>query len=857
MTATVKTVTGTVLAFFLVSILAYVPLSSAEPYVQAHVQSAAEVDWVPASDLDENQQQLLPWYCDGLYIQPEAFRERTHQSDHKRSNHKKPKNSPPNENQPIHVSARDALHVADHSTTFTGDVEIQQGSRRINSEFASMDAATDIATLQGPVAIRETGLLLHGRQASGNLFAGTGVIDGATFLLHQSRMQGSATQIHKKANNELLIEDGDFTRCNPGKNTWSMQGKNIRLVTDEGYGVARDLTIRVKNVPVAYFPYFRFPINDERQSGFLMPGIGQDSDGGTELDIPYYFNLAPHHDATYRFRSMWKRGLIHEAKYRRLTKNTNNLIDGAIILKDDIYDDRTELDLRSGAITPGIEKRDRWLVHATHDGGRNHRWKSSIRYSAVSDNDYLSDIGGSVGSASPHQMSQVNDRNLENRTTPALDRIGSISYHGHKWKSKIQVQGFQSLDDFALEQYEKLPELSVSYRDKYDFLTLDTKFRYTHFDRDTDNLRGALAITGQRGVVDATLAMPVRRAWGFVIPALNLIHRKYNLSNTAATVSNSPSLTTPSLSLDSGLVFDRFFRWRNKKFQQTLEPRLFYLYTEFDRQDDLPRFDASASTPSYSQMFRRNRFSGYDRIADTHQMSIGVSTSLLSADTGAEFLKASIGQIQYFKNREVVFQPKTGDDLSANSSALFTELRLALGANLSMNSSFEWEPRNGRSNRGKYSLKYRPDEYKIVNLSYSYTSSEVQSARLFQRQEESDLSFIWRIASKWSAIGRWNFGWDDDQTIESLLGVEYNDCCWKFRVVFRRFIEDPRLMTITFDDPSSPAGQSQFTRLDHRADSGIFLEFQLKGLAELGGRLDRLLEDSIPGYRARENRIGM
>ena len=127
----------------------------------------------------------------------------------------------------------------------------------------------------------------------------------------------------------------------------------------------------------------------------------------------------------------------------------------------------------------------------------------------------------------------------------------------------------------------------------------------------------------------------------------------------------------------------------------------------------------------------------------------------------------------------------------------------------------------------------------------------------FQNQEESDVSFIWPIAGKWSLIGRWNFGWDDDQTIESLFGVEYNDCCWKLRIVSRRFLEDPRLLVIVIDDPSSPGGRTEITTLDNRANAGIFLEFQLKGLADLGGRLDRFLEDSIPGYRARENRIGM
>ena len=833
MTATVKTVIGTVLAFFVIFSLAYIP--------SIHAQSAAEVDWVPAGELDEQQRQTLPWYCDGLYIQPEEFREQT-QAD---------------ELLPIHISAQDVLHVARHSTTFTGDVEIQRGARRINAAFVSVDTATDIATMHGPVTIREPGLLLQGEDATGNFVTGTAAINGATFLLHQSQLRGSAAEIYKDENNQLLIRDGVFTRCDPQQNTWSMHGQSILLRTREGYGVARNVVLKIKQFPVAYFPYFRFPLSDRRQSGFLMPGIGQRSDSGVELLVPYYFNLAPQYDMTYRLRSLWKRGLVHDWEFRYLTKSTNNFIDGAFIREDNIYDDTTDFDLSSGANTPKFKKQDRWLIHVTHESGWNSRWKSSVRYSGVSDNDYLSDIGGSVGSASPGSTASSNERNLANRISPALKRTGSIGYYGDKWTSTLQLQGFQNLDDFSREQYEKLPELSLTYRDSFKLLNLNTKFRYTYFDRDTDGLTGVSAITGQRAVFDVTLEMPLRNRWGFIIPSLNLIHRKYDLDAAPGSARDSPELTTPSLSLDTGLIFDRFFNWRGRQFQQTLEPRLFYLYTQFDRQNDLPQFDTSATTPSYAQIFRRNRFSGYDRIADAQQLSAGVSTSLLSAHTGAELVKASIGQIYYFKDRKVIFRPKPGDDPSANSSALFTQFRLALGSSLTVNSSFEWQPHKRRSNRGNFSFKYHPDDHRIINLTYSYTSPEVQSVNSFQNQEESDVSFIWPIAGKWSLIGRWNFGWDDDQTIESLFGVEYNDCCWKLRIVSRRFLEDPRLLVIVIDDPSSPGGRTEITTLDNRANAGIFLEFQLKGLADLGGRLDRFLEDSIPGYRARENRIGM
>jgi LPS-assembly protein len=296
----------------------------------------------------------------------------------------------------------------------------------------------------------------------------------------------------------------------------------------------------------------------------------------------------------------------------------------------------------------------------------------------------------------------------------------------------------------------------------------------------------------------------------------------------------------------------------NRDFQQTLEPRLYYLNVEFDEQADLPQFDATPATPSYAQLFRNNRFPGYDRLGDANQVSLGISSSLLFSSTGAEFLRASIGQTYFFQDREVIFRPSPAYDPTAETSPIFLELRMALGSTMSLNTIYEWDPHEERTNRGKLSFKYYPDARRIVNVTYSYTSPEVVPlgvAGLKRNSEETDLSFFWPVYRNWSALGRWNYGWDSGQTVESLFGVEYNGCCWRFRVAYHRFLKEPRLISVSVDDPGSPTGETTFRKLDHRSDSGIFFEFQLKGLADLGGRLDSLLEDSIPGYRAREDRI--
>jgi LPS-assembly protein len=154
------------------------------------------------------------------------------------------------------------------------------------------------------------------------------------------------------------------------------------------------------------------------------------------------------------------------------------------------------------------------------------------------------------------------------------------------------------------------------------------------------------------------------------------------------------------------------------------------------------------------------------------------------------------------------------------------------------------------------SIKYSDNERRIFNFSYLNTSQGAQRATIQQQSEESDITFIWPVINNWSAIGRWNFGWDSHRTIESFIGFEYNDCCWKTRLVARRFIKGETRITILEDDPSSARGFKAIDTLELSADSGIFFEFQLKGLSTLGRRLDSLLELSIPGYRNREDLIG-
>ncbi|MCB1646552.1 MAG: LPS-assembly protein LptD [Pseudomonadales bacterium] len=804
--------------------------------------SAAEIDWHNASQLRAKDAEEVSWYCEGRYIEPPVTGDPASQE--------------------INAEANSALYLLDHSASFEGDVALTRGVTTIHSPFITIDDASEIATIEGPLRIREPGLLVTGEAATANLFEGTGVVDAATFLIHSASMRGSAATLHQKPEQVIGIEDGSITRCEPGNNTWAFRGQNIELLTAEGYGIARHVTLEIKDVPVLYMPWFRFPINDERQSGFLMPGIGSDGSGGTDIVIPYYFNLAPNYDLTYEFRSLWRRGIIHDAQFRHLSRTTNNEVNLGYIRKDDLYDDREIIDQTSAGTdtsavnVPEFEKQNRWYLNIRHEGTLAPRLTSKVDFSTVSDIDYLSDIGATVSSSAVESFIDPISTSLANVRTAALDRKGSLTYTQEDWNVELALMAFQQLDEQGAAQYESLPSLTYNYRRELSGFDFKLKSNYTYFDKDNSDETGPLAIIGERLHNELTVSLPMREIWGYLEPGAEIIHRKYQLDDTPAGTRQNPDIIVPRAFLKGGLFFDRYFAFSGQDMLQTLEPRFSYLYAEEKFQDDLPQFDAGAAVPSFSQIFRRNRFSGADRIGDANQLTLGVTSRLLQKATGTELASLSLGQIQYFRDREVLFTPTVGELNDSERSPLFLEGTLRPIKELSIRGSLEWEPELDRSNRGKFSLKYSDGERRIVNIDYTYSNKDIE-AKSFEGQEETMLSFIWPLKGRWSSIGFWDFGWDENRTIESFIGVEYNDCCWKSRLVLRRFLKEPRDITTLVDDPLSATGFKSVTENITPSDTGIFFEFQFKGFATIGRRLDSLLEDSIPGYRAREDKVGL
>src|SRR6202140_5963680 len=106
-----------------------------------------------------------------------------------------------------------------------------------------------------------------------------------------------------------------------------LHASSISLDATVQDGVARHVTMRFKDVPIFYTPYISFPLGDERKSGLLFPSFGHSSSNGYELEIPYYFNLAPNYDLTLTPGVLTARGEQLAGQFRYLTASSHGQLD--------------------------------------------------------------------------------------------------------------------------------------------------------------------------------------------------------------------------------------------------------------------------------------------------------------------------------------------------------------------------------------------------------------------------------------------------------------------------------------------------------------------------------------------------
>ncbi|ENV37300.1 LPS-assembly protein LptD [Acinetobacter venetianus] len=682
-----------------------------------------------------------------------------------------------------------------------GNVIIDQEGRTIRADQVTIDSTQTYANAQGRVQLAQSGLLTQSDQINYNLKTQTGDLNNSFYISEQQHAHGHASQIKRANENLVILKDASYTACPPEqKPAWRIQAKEIELNQDTGRGVTRGTKLYVKDVPVLAVPYFNFPIDDRRTTGILNPNFGYSNDGGAQLTVPVYLNLAPNYDLTLTPSYMSKRGVKLDAEFRYMTENFGSgRIWGGYLPTDNQYDNK-----------------DREDLHFLHNWKINDQWSTNLEYNHASDKDYFSDFNTSPNSKTDLNLRRAWELNYQNGI-PGL-------------KAQLKVEDFQTLDETikdADKPYARLPQFLLNY------VTGDPQGLQYEFNNDTAYFKksindgSALESSGTRIYNQFAVRYNyLTPSWFYAIPEVSVrsINTYYDQDAQVNRGSDDlqKSVVVPQFTFATGVTFEK-----DGKYLQSISPRAFYAYSPYKNQEDYPNFDSTTASISYDQLFNPYRFYGHDRLDDNNFLSLGVTYSLLDTE-GLERIKASIGQSYYFSDRRVTLNQEPDEFDKQRRTGPIVSLSSQLNQNFTIAANSAWME-NGDNAQRDFQAYFVGDKGNLYNLGYFYRKN------IPDRQDAYDqavASFIQPVKDNWRIMGHAQYDLDNNLMREYLLGVNYESCCWAVSVYGRSYYND-------LDDPNLP---------DVHRKKAIMAEFTLKGLGALNNKLASLLENRVLGF---------
>ena len=596
---------------------------------------------------------------------------------------------------------------------------------------------------------------------------------------------GHAELAEFQGENQIQLTKATYSTCKPGQSDWYLLGSDIHLDYDNDVGNARNASVWFKDVPLLYAPVASFSLNHNRNSGFLHPFFSASTRNGLDFTVPYYWNIAPNYDATFYPRYLAKRGFQLGAETQYLDYYARGTVRAEYLPNDEVLN----------------RQRFAYTIQHWQDLGRG--FSATVNWQGVSDSLYWTDMSS---------------RLLQTSQTQLPKQI-VLGYSPFPWlQSSIQMLHYQTLQpDLAnpiARPYFIEPQINVvGYKPNVlntDISLLGQYSRFTNPDK----------IEGERVVFYPQVSLPIIHPAFQITPKFGLHMTQYALDQQTAGQPTSISRVLPTFTLDSTVVFERETKWLDTDYIQTLEPRLYYVNIPYKNQSQIPVFDSGLNDFNFAQIFGENRYSGLDRINDANQLTAGVTTRLLDANTGVERFKAMLGQRYYFTQQHVTITGETPRTTSFSNLVLAANGLVAPKTYADV--AWEYNYHDGVSEQFSAGARFQPELAKVISASYRFTRDALTGKSTVG---QIDLAGQWPISAQWYAVGRYNYSLRDKQLLEAVGGLEYNAGCWAARAVIQRL--------------EAVAGSPNTT---------FFLQLELNDLGSIGSNPLGLLRRSIPGY---------
>jgi LPS-assembly protein len=686
---------------------------------------------------------------------------------------------------PTFVRAQRIEGSIDEKIVLEGNAEVRRGGTVLRGDRITYTQATDQVDVEGNARVFREGGTFSAPQMSFRIDAQTGSMTDAKFTYPARNGRGDASFVEFLSEQRARMEHARFTTCAPGDSAWWVQLESVGVDGLEQSATATGAVLYFQGLPIIASPIFGFPLGNQRRTGFLTPSFGLSTTLGTDIRTPFYWNIAPNYDYTVTPRLLSKRGVLIGNEFRFLENEYNGTL-----IYDVIPDDRqTET------------TRDFTGVRLNYTGPSG--VAAGVNYNRVSDDNYFVDFSSTILGTSQK----------------ILPQDGFVSYTQPYWNAAVRVTKNQVLQDPlapVLPPYERVPQVTLNgfvadWRGWEAAAILDGT-RFT-------NPQGGLQ-DGTRYIVNPRVAFPILTPGWFITPRAQLSATYYNLDPEFHPVDQNQSRVMPIFSVDSGLIFERTIDWFGRASEQTLEPRAYYAYIPYRNQNQLPNFDSALADLNYAQFFTENIYSGYDRIVNANQLTLALATRVLDDETGAERLRAAIGQRYYFSEQKVTLPGES--PRASNESDLLAAVSAQLGVSWAIDLAAQYSAEESAVSRATAGMRWQPRRASVLSAYYRYQEGSTPDSGTSQ----IDVAAQWPLSDRWYGVGRYNYSLDSHKPVEIIAGFEYKDDCWLLRFAFQRFQTTTASSTTNF-----------------------YVQLELSGLTSVGTNALSQLQRNIPGYQ--------
>lgn len=677
---------------------------------------------------------------------------------------------------PVTITADNAKGNYPDNAVFHGNVDIAQGNSRLQADEVQLHqkqpdgAAEPVRTVDalGNVHYDDNQVILKGPKGWANLNTkDTNVWEG-DYQMVGRQGRGNADLMKQRGENRYtILENGTFTSCLPGSNTWSVVGSEVIHDREEQVAEIWNARFKLGPVPIFYSPYLQLPVGDKRRSGFLIPNAKYSTSNYFEFYLPYYWNIAPNMDATITPHYIHKRGnIMWENEFRYLSQAGAGIMELDYLPSDKVYEDEH----------PTEGDRHRWLYYWQHSGVMDQVWRFNVNYTKVSDSNYFNDFDSKYGSSTDGYATQ----------------IFSAGYAVQNFNATVSTKQFQVFSNQTRSTYAAEPQLDVNWYQN-DVGPFDTRVyaQAVHFVNTNDDMPESTRVH-----IEPTINLPWSNNWASLDTEAKLMatHYQQKKIDDYAQLDDSVNRTLPQFKMDGKLILERDMNLANG-YTQTLEPRIQYLYVPYRDQSNIQNYDSSFLQSDYSGLFRDRTYGGLDRIASANQLTTGVTTRIFD-DAQVERFNVSVGQIYYFT------ESRTGDDdinweedNKTGSLVWAGDTYWRMTDRWGLRGGVQYDTRLNNVSTGSGSIEYRRDEDRLVQLSYRYASPEYIQATLpnfaTAQQYKDGISQVggtasWPIAERWSVVGAYYFDTNTSKPADQMVGLQYNSCCYAITVGYER-----------------------------------------------------------------------